>query len=284
MPNYLPDTFCVFILSHGRADNVLTAKTIARCGYVGRWYIVLDDQDPTIDQYVAIYGAARILVFDKEAEARSVDQGNNTNERRCILMARNACFKLAESLGVTHFLQFDDDYYYFGRRFEEGAAKVRSLNSAIASLLAFYESTPTTTIAFSQGGDHIGGFGGLQLKRKAMNSFLCSTRRPFRFIGTYNEDVNTYVTLGSRGSLFFTFTGLQLDQRDTQAQGGGITGQYLSLGTYAKSFTTLIMHPSSVRVALMQTTHKRLHHQIDWATTVPKIVSSRHKKSVTPSP
>ena len=65
-----------------------------------------------------------------------------------------------------------------------------------------------------------------------MNSFLCSTDRPFKFVGAMNEDVNTYTTLGSRGNLFFTFTSLQLDQKETQSQAGGITDMYLKYGTY----------------------------------------------------
>ena len=38
-------------------------------------------------------------------------------------------------------------------------------------MVDFYKSTNIKTIAFSQGGDHIGGFSGIKLKRKAMNSF-----------------------------------------------------------------------------------------------------------------
>ena len=280
MRSVLPDTFCVFILTHGRSNNVVTLKTLERCGYTGRLYLVVDDEDKTVEQYRRNFGAERVIVFDKKAEADACDEGNNFDERRTILMARNACFGIAERLGVTHFIELDDDYYYFGRRFEEGAKKIKDMDNTIVALLRFFESANITAIAFAQGGDHIGGFSGIKLKRKCMNSFLCSTKRPFRFVGAMNEDVNTYTTLGSRGGVFFTFTGLQLDQKDTQSQAGGISGMYERFGTYCKSFTSVMMMPSAVRVAMMNSNNPRLHHSIDWGRAVPCIVPERYR--VTP--
>ncbi len=274
----LPDTFCVFILTHGRPDNVITIKTLERCGYTGRLYLIVDNEDKSIEKYRENFGD-RVIVFDKKAEADACDEGNNFDNRKCILMARNACFGIAEKLGVTHFLELDDDYYYFGYRFEWGAKKITNMSAAISLMLQYYMSANITSIAFGQGGDHIGGFSGIKLKRKAMNSFFCSTKRPFNFLGAMNEDVNTYTSLGSRGHVFFTFTGLQLDQKDTQSQGSGMTDQYQRFGTYCKSFTTVTMMPSSVKVSMMNSKHPRLHHSIDWGATVPCIVPERYRRT-----
>lgn len=274
----LPDTFAVFILTHGRPDNVVTIKTLEKCGYTGRLYLVCDNEDKTVDRYRANFGVERVIVFDKKAEADACDEGNNFDERRTITMARNACFGIAERLGVTHFIELDDDYYYFGRRFKEGAKRITDMDLAIASLLRFYKSANITSIAFAQGGDHIGGFSGVKLKRKCMNLFMCSTERPFRFVGAMNEDVNTYTTLGSRGAIFFTFTALQLDQKDTQSQRGGITSMYERFGTYCKAFTTVMMMPSAVRVSMMQSKNPRIHHSIDWGRAVPCIVPERFRR------
>ena len=37
--------FVVFILSHGRANSLVTVDSLNRCGYTGKWYIILDDED-----------------------------------------------------------------------------------------------------------------------------------------------------------------------------------------------------------------------------------------------
>jgi len=150
-------------------------------------------------------------------------------------------------------------------------------------MLEFYKSINCKSLAFSQGGDFIGGESSSvwkkQLARKCMNSFICSTERPFKFVGAMNEDVNTYTTLGSRGELFFTIPLIQLTQKQTQSQSGGITDMYLKYGTYCKSFTTVINMPSSVKVSY-QPQMGRLHHQISWKNTVPKIIDEKFKKQI----
>lgn len=276
----LPDTFCVFILTHGRPDSVVTVKTLERCGYTGRLYLVVDDEDESVDRYRRNFGTERVIVFDKKIEADACDEGNNFDERRTILMARNACFTIAKRLHITYFIELDDDYLQFKYRFINKLgyeAEIKDINRVFGSFLEFYKNTPIASIALSQGGDHIGGFSIVKLKRKAMNSFFLSTERPFQFIGAMNEDVNTYTTLGSRGLLFFTFTAVQLDQKQTQQQDGGITDMYKRFGTYCKAFTTVMMLPSAVQVSMMQTTNKRLHHLVHWKLAIPCIVSEKYR-------
>lgn len=268
-----PRRFAAFILTHGRPDKVYTYATLRADGYTGPVYFIVDNEDRTVDRYREKFGADRVIVFDKKAMADRIDEGNNFDNRKVIVHARNASFDIAEALGLTHFIQLDDDYISFLYRNEVHGRVIRKLDLVFEAMLDFFDSTPTKSIALSQGGDHIGGFTGLRLSRKAMNSFICSPARRFEFVGSINEDVNTYVLQGSRGDLFFTYTGLQLNQMQTQAQAGGMTDIYLDLGTYIKSFTTVLFHPSSVRAAMLSTKFARMHHVIDWGSSVPRILS-----------
>lgn len=272
------NNFAVFILTHGRPDNVKTYSTLKKCGYTGKIYFIVDNEDKAINQYIANYGEENVKVFDKKAMADSVDEGNNFDNRKVIIHARNACFKIAKEIGVKYFMQLDDDYYYFGYRYETGAKIITNLDVVFEKMLDFYKNVNIKSIAFSQGGDHIGGFSGIKLKRKCMNSFICSTDREFQFVGSINEDVNTYTTLGNRGDIFFTFTNIQLDQKDTQSNNGGMTDEYALSGTYVKSFHSVLMHPSGVKVSMMNTNHTRLHHSIKWNNTAPCILDPKHKK------
>lgn len=270
--------FAVFILTHGRPDNVKTLSTLKKCGYTGKIYYIVDNEDKAISKYIENFGAENVRVFDKKHYADNVDEGNNFDNRKVIIHARNACFDIAKDLNIKYFVQFDDDYYYFGFRYLTGAKIIKRIDFVFDSLIEFYKKTDIKTICFSQGGDHIGGFSGIKLKRKAMNSFLCSTDRPFKFIGSINEDVNTYTSLGCRGDLFFTFTNIQLDQKDTQSNKGGMTDEYALTGTYIKSFHSVLMHPSGVKVSMMNTNNVRLHHSIKWINTVPCILDEKYKK------
>lgn len=284
--NKMPDEFAIFILTHGRPDNVITIKTLEKCGYSGKLYLICDNEDKTVEQYKKNFGDDRVIVFDKKAEADDCDEGNNFDERRTITMARNACFKIAKKLGVTYFMELDDDYTDFRYKLKETGNSlfiVNQINNTIIQMLDFYKKSDALALAFAQNGDFIGGMdngNGLYRfsKRKCMNSFLCSINRPFKFIGAMNEDVNTYITRGSRGDLFLTIPFIALNQKQTQSQSGGITDMYKKFGTYCKAFTTVMMQPSSVKVSMMQSNNPRIHHAINWKTTVPCILSETHKK------
>ena len=283
--------FAIFILTHGRPTNVKTMATLKRAGYTGRLYLVVDDEDKTLDKYIANFGKDRVVVFNKKEMADQVDEGNNFDDRRTIIYARNACFKIAKDLGIKYFMELDDDYISFEYRYVSRCGEklkvhyVSNLDAVLGLYLEFYKATGFSSMAFAQGGDFIGGVENKYatkkpLIRKCMNSFICSTERPFQFIGAMNEDVNTYVTLGSRGVLFGTIPMISLVQTATQSQKHGITDMYLRFGTYCKAFTTVMMHPSSVRISMMNTSNPRIHHLIKWQNTTPMIVSEQYRKPV----
>ncbi len=283
--------FAIFILTHGRPTNVKTMATLQRAGYTGSLYLVVDDEDKTLDKYIANFGKDRVVVFNKKQMADQVDEGNNFDERRTITHARNACFQIAKNKGLKYFMELDDDYISFEYRYVSKCGqklnvhRVTNLDSILELYLGFFKATGFSSIAFAQGGDFIGGVENRYatkkpLIRKCMNSFICSTDRPFQFIGAMNEDVNTYVTLGSRGVLFGTIPMVSLVQTATQSQKSGITDMYLRYGTFCKAFTTVMMHPSSVKVSMMNTSNPRVHHLIKWQNTTPMIISEGHKKPV----
>jgi hypothetical protein len=268
----------VFILSHGRADNVLTYTTLEKCGYTGDVYIIIDDEDETADQYRERFGD-KVICFDKKAIADASDEGNNFDNRNVIVHARNACFDIARELGLDHFIQLDDDYYEIAYKYADttGTPLIKDLNKVFEMMIAFYESTNCKAVAMAQNGDFIGGWNNEKQyrfnKRKCMNSFILSPKRQFTVVGI-NEDVNAYTLEGSRGNLFLTIPVIAINQKETQKQKGGMTGAYAN-GTYVKSFTTVTMQPSSVQVSMMNANHKRLHHSIDWKRTVPCIIREK---------
>jgi hypothetical protein len=272
--------FAVFIMVYGRPDNNLTYKTLRKCGYTGKIFLVGDNTDTTIDEYQKKYGDY-LLVFDKKEISKKYDSGDNSGDLRSTMYASNTIFDLAEERGIKYFYIMCDDYYYFGYRYESGAKIIKNLDAVFKICLDFYANTNVTSLAFSQGGDHIGGFSGIKMKRKAMNSFLCSTDRRFNFLGRLNEDVTTYVNLGQKGNIFFTFTNLQLDQKDTQQNKSGLTEVYLDSGTYLKSFFSVMYNPSCVKISMMNINNPRLHHIIDWGSTTPMIIDDSYRKFCT---
>lgn len=280
------DDFAVFILSHGRANNIITKHSLDKCGYTGRWYVVVDNEDKTIDEYKRVCGEGHVIVFDKLACSKTFDGFDLSENRKTIVYARNECFKIAKELGLRYFLELDDDYKWFEFRWPEGdvlkTIGMHDIDDVFEAFLTFLDETPAKTIAFAQGGDLIGGVNGGKFKqgliRKAMNSFFCRVDRPFTFLGRINEDVNTYTTLGSRGELFFTYTKVDLVQMPTQQNASGMSDVYLDYGTYVKSFYTIITSPSCAKIGMMGDKHLRIHHNIEWENCSPKIIPERFRK------
>ena len=82
------DDFAVFILSHGRADKIKTLHSLEKGNYTGKTFIVIDNEDETAEEYYKLYGE-RVIMFDKLEIAKRFDTGDNFNERRTIVYARN---------------------------------------------------------------------------------------------------------------------------------------------------------------------------------------------------
>lgn len=280
------DEFVVFILTYGRPDKVLTLDTLSKQKYKGDYYLVCSLDDNRLPDYISKYGD-KVITFDKNDYINDYDLGDNFHDKRgVIIYARNACFNIAEKLGYKYFIELDDDYTDFRYKFNDRGdyidkKTIKDVSVIFSKLLDFYKKIPALSIAFSQGGDFIGGKNSkrsINTKRKAMNSFICSTERRFKFFGRINEDVNTYVNLGSRGYIFLQINQVALNQLITQKNKGGMTELYLDSGTYIKSFYTIIYNPSSVKICLMGNKNKRLHHRINWNNTTPKILDEKYKK------
>jgi hypothetical protein len=277
------NNFCAFILSHGRPDNVKTLKALEKHGYTGKVYIIIDNEDKTADEYYKNF-PNQVIMFDKLAKSKTFDMMDNFGNRHSIVCARNACWDIAKDLGIDYFIQLDDDYTTFCYRLDEkfnyiGYAPIKNLDKIFEIFLNYYKSIDALTIAFAQGGDFMGGiWQDVPKFRKCMNSFFCSTEKPFNFIGTMNEDVNVYSLYGSRGKLFLTLFNISLQQATTQKSSGGMSTIYNQNGTFVKSFYTVMCNPSCTKISLLQSKHPRLHHKIIWSNTVPKIIREEYKK------
>jgi hypothetical protein len=184
-------------------------------------------------------------------------------------------------------MQLDDDYTSFRYRFDSksryGQWNIVSIDEVLSAMIDAFIAMPFSTIAMSQGGDHIGGGKSsknnrIGYKRKAMNSFLCDVDRPVQFRGRFNEDVNTYTSTQRAGQLYLTTYAICLTQGETQGNAGGITELYKAFGTYTKSFFSVMYCPSGVKVHMMGAFTPRVHHQVDWDSVAPCIIEEKWKK------
>jgi hypothetical protein len=287
MAQMIRSNFAVFILTHGRPDNVITFTKLKQCGYTGRIFIIIDDEDSSAEKYYRNFGKEQVIVFNKAEIAETIDTGDTQQDRRSTVFARNASFKIAKDLGLDYFMQLDDDYRKFEYRYPVDhtlkSLAIRSLDEVFEAYINLLIDTNALTVAMAQGGDFINGiidFKKSPIARKAMNTFIFRTDRPMAFIGRMNDDVNSFLTYGSRGELILTAKDAMVTQLDSQLYKGGMTDMYLANGTYMKSMYALMMAPSCVKVQTMQTRNPRIHHRITWDHAVPKIINQRYSKRI----
>ena len=278
--------FAIFILSHGRADNVITVRTLKKTNYSGKVYFLVDDTDKDVEKYKENFGKENVFVFNKQEALKDFDIMDNFKDDRAVVFARNYIYKVAKKIGLKYFLVLDDDYTIFSYKYDKNLVfkhqRVSLLDEVLDAYLDYYKSINARSIAMSQTGDFIGGDNGFVFSitrlRKCMNSFFCSVDRPIEFRGRINEDVNTYTSEATVGKLYLTVPWICLDQQQTQGNKGGLTEIYLNLGTYVKSFYSVMIQPSSITVNVMGETHRRLHHNVRGINTYPMIINEKYKK------
>lgn len=279
------ENFAVFILTHGRAENVITLKALEKAGYSGKTYLVIDDEDEQEDLYREKYGE-QVIQFCKKEAAKRTDVMTPSRKRNAVVFARNECWNIAKQLGLTHFCVLDDDYKNFGIRYIDDCklkeAKISEIDSIFTALIEFLDNSGAITVCMAQGGDYIGGADGgffrKGLSRKAMNVWFMRTDHPFQYMGLTNEDTNMYVTLGGIGKLMFTVTNISVNQIQTQDNPGGLTDIYKQDGTFIKSFYSVMCRPDCVKVAAMGDHYMRMHHNVEWDYCVPKIINEKWRK------
>jgi hypothetical protein len=154
------DDFAVFILTHGRPDNIKTIAALKASGYTGRTYLVIDDLDESGPQYYQRY-PGQVLEFSKPEIEPTLDLYDQGGDHRTITYARNACWKLAEQIGVRYFVELDDDYGWFGYRTvgkhdpqqsrpSVHGWKIRNLDVCWSRMVDFLDESHALTVAMSQ--------------------------------------------------------------------------------------------------------------------------------------
>lgn len=280
--------FAVLILTHGRADEMLTLDTLRSVNYTGRWYMVIDTEDDQREKYYANFGKEHCIVFDKAVIGQETDAGDNFPGRTAILWARNASFGIARDLGLTYFQMMDDDYASARIKYSNTSKtglfnrQLKCYDDCIEMAIRFLDATGALSVAFGQGGDWIGGirnaYSEIMVSRKCMNTFICRADRPFKFFGRMNEDVSTYVRAGMLGQKMFSIMPVYFNQAETQSITGGMTDEYKGAGTYVKTFYSVMYAPSGAKVGTIKQRFARVHHHLSWRNIAAKIIDPKYKK------
>lgn len=200
--------FACIVISHGRPE-CSTVKVLRECGYTGKIYIVVDDEDKTLPDYIERYGAD-VHVFHKE---ENFDTGDLGGSMACGVFARNQCLKVAEKNNLTYYLELDDDLESLTYRYNDDGhlrgIKAKGIDRLFEGMCIYFDEAPVQCLGFGNAVDYIGGvptFESGKANRTVMNSFFLRTSNKIYWRSRNSDDIITVVDEGQKGHAGFRFT------------------------------------------------------------------------------
>lgn len=276
--------FAVFILTHGRAKTISTARFLRNSGYTGDIWIVIDNEDDQEDLYREKFGDS-VIQFDKRDYVPITDMGDLDEGRKVGVFARNFIQDKAKEMGYDYHMQLDDDISSVSYRYiKDNKLKTsvcKRLDDVFEGFVDYMDATPITALSFGHPAYYPGG----DLKDflrgmipKTMTTFMMRADDVKYFHMRMNDDITTSALNGMRGKMYYTYLPLMISTELTQKVGGGMTEAYKATGTYRKSFYTVMAMPSCAKIYHIGIVEDRLHHEISWNNCIPKLLSEKWKK------
>jgi len=288
--------FAIFILTHGRPDKQYTLDILKEHGYTGKVYLVLDDTDKSIQQYIDNFGAENIIIFNKNHYLNTADVGTNKPTDKCILYAKCACEDISKSLGLKAFVVCDDDITRIKLRvpdYEHGSLPTYDGNfdKLFEYMVDFMIEGKLVGTGFCE---QVAFLPGIKVFDEAHREKLRNLRIPYQFIfrnaaypvewrSYYGEDDITEM-LDNHIRPWYKVPFVQYSSLPT---GGyhdtedGMSETYKLVGDFERTMLYVMYRPDCVMV---RTYHVTSENKDIWIKQVrknnafPKIISGRFKK------
>ena len=282
--------FGVIIISHGR-PQCETVKTLRESGYTGEIFIVVDDEDKTLNQYLEIYGRENVHIFHKY---EWFDVGDNMDSPRTVgVFARNECLKVAREKGLKYYLEMDDDLKSLSFRYNKNGSlkgrKIKNFDKVIDAICEYFDNSDISCLGFGNAVDYIGGvptFEKNTISRLLMNSFFLRASDDIMWLGRNSDDFITVITEQQKGKAWLKFIPIQAtydvwapkkgkqDKKKDEKAGGSIA-LYNEMGAYRLRYYGVMFHPDCVKIKI---TDKNCDGSAKSINTYPYIISEKVRK------
>lgn len=264
----------LFIVSKGRADSRLTAKSLQKMGVP--FFIIVEEKE--YETYCRVIPREQVLIlperyfdeydcFDEHGRTKSTGPGP----------ARNFAWDYAISIGAEWHWVMDDNINGFYRLYNNIKTPV-GCGGIFRAMEDFCERYENVTMA----GPNYFMFASRKTK---MPPYVLNTRiyscnlirnnAPFRWRGRYNEDTDISLRMLKAGNCTVQFNAFLQYKMPTQTLKGGNTDEfyhkegtlrkgekYADNGTLAKSEMQVAMHPD---VSKLTWKFGRWHHHVDYS-------------------
>lgn len=278
------DDFAVFILTHGRAKQQKTLETLSKCGYSGKWFLIIDDEDEQKNIYHERY-VQHVIEFSKREIEGMFDTMTNAKEYRSVVYARNAVYDIAKRLGIRFAFTFDDDITDLQFRVVKDnklkGFKIHHIERLFASMVDYMDSAKLAILGFSQAGAYVGGAKSKKYQegcqRNLSQAFMVNAENPVFFRGVFNEDLHACLDCAVQGRTALATMLVSITSPERMSNAGGNFDLYKDNSTYQRDFYSKMVYPSVVSFGEKKQEIKML---IKSSAFAPMILNERYKKAV----
>lgn len=246
--NHTNPQYPLYIVSKGRADSRLTARSLERMQVP--YYIAIEPQD--YESYAAVIDPAKILVLPFS------NHGDGPGR------ARNWCWDHAISLGAKRHWVLDDNISDFYRLHQNFRIRVESgaIFRAAENFVDRFENVPISGFQYRFFIAPNGKYPAFVTNTRIYSVLLIDNSCEFRWRGRYNEDTDICLRVLKAGQCTIQFNSFLQGKAATQTLGGGNTAEfYAAEGTDPKSEMLYQMHPDVTTKVIRFGRH---HHYVDY--------------------
>jgi len=282
--------FAIFIITHERANNLLTLDTLKKCNYHGKIYLIIDNEDKDMEIY-KLYTNKQISlsIFNKKEIALRADTSLETKDNlsiSCCLFPRIYCELFAKKLNLKNFLVLDDDIKNFYHRVNIDnklkEIKINDFDLVCQEFCNYLNEANIAILGFGNTGSYLGGIHSFDTdcRRKCANAFFRNTNINFDWKCCVLEDVVSCIHNGSLGSIVLELKCIKLEafayhNSKNNNNFGGMNNLYNKLSDYHALYS-IIYNP--IAFTIIQNKHNKFILRTEYNKILPKIISSKYKR------
>ncbi len=278
-------SFAVFITTHERVESMTTYDTLRKCGYTGKIYIVVDNEDTQLQRYLNRYDD--VLVYNKQLQFDKCDKVIDTTQKASVTYPRNAVEEYAKHFKLDTFMVCDDDIVGFRYRWVEGnTVKSLAMNGGLDRVFELYSDyilahdiavTSFVHMLFYMSGVHNLNKR-ISEQREIIQLFIRNTKFDLDWKGVMRQDMLTNTLTSKVGYIWWALPFITYDARpmnETGENNGGMKETYDNINEYQRSFLGVITTPSCLKIG---GANGRIKMQWDKSKAYPMIISGRYRK------
>ena len=238
----------IYIVSKGRGDSRLTARTLDRMGVP--YHIAIEPQD--WDEYSCVVDPEKLLVLPFS------NHGDGPGR------ARNWVWDHAKAQGYKRHWVMDDniDGFYRLHRQRKYPVLDGGMFRVCEEFVDRFRNVPLAGLQYDFFIAPLSRYPAFVLNTRIYSVLLIDNDCPHRWRGRYNEDTILSLDILKDGLCTMQFNNLLQGKVNTQVLGGGNTAEFYGReGTYNKSVMLEKVHPDVAKVVWR---YGRYHHDVNY--------------------